>query len=136
MQGEFLGIFGQDRLFSSRTTLPYPQDVKALMDQEELFKKQDTYLGAALSQIKPISTIKKDILPKIAVSLDSYDLSPSINTWYAKSIYAKEILLRKASKRRLAPNKDKNSGRYYHNLDSFELEPVKIPKMKLDFTGL
>jgi hypothetical protein len=131
MKGEFIGIFGQSQVFSSRKICLYPHDVKALMDQKNLSEKQ----AASVFDKKRIS-IKKDVLPKIDASIESCDLSPSLNTWYSKSIYAKEVLLKRAYKRNLAPKRDRGSIRYYHNLESFELETVKIPKMKLDFTGL
>lgn len=46
------------------------------------------------------------------------------------------MLLKKVSKRNLPTKMDKIGGRCHHNLDSFELESVKIPKVKLDFSGL
>ena len=136
MKGDFIGIFGQKQVFSSRNICLHPQDVKALMDQKDLSEKQAAAKGANFLDKKQIS-IKKDVLPKINASIDSYDISPSLNTWYAKSIYAKEVLLKKAYKRNQAPKIDqKTSLRYFHNLESFDLETVKIPKMKLDFTRL
>ena len=166
-----MGIFGQPDLWDLSVLKTYghpgfPHDVAQVFELEREEQERDEKLrmvirkirrrrksfsrhefidpGAKRTSVAPLPRLQESPQRRIRTP-DA--LNPTFNSWYSKSICAKELVLDKIPRKRMPAGaqaitkamRDKGQGslRLYQYLDPYELESIRLPgiKGKLDFSG-